>query len=141
MQGICTRLAEDNGDKCQLLPLTSLQDRFTILQNGSASFTMYQISVTPARAELVDFVKPYYYSAGVSLFAPVGTVDGAAGWSALRGKTVCIEEGRLPRLHYVRCTCSHVRIHAPRLGLLMHASLQNLYAMFPAPGHLYLSLH
>ena len=51
------------------------------------------MSYTPERAQIVDFVHPYYYSAGTTLFAPNNTIDASAGWSGLWNKTVCVGDG------------------------------------------------
>lgn len=50
-------------------------------------------SVTPERKEEVTFVRPYYYSAGMGLYAPGGAVEGVETWSDLGGKAVATQQG------------------------------------------------
>lgn len=79
---------------CTYVPVKSLDERLTAVADGKADFGISSITVTPKRAEIVDFVKPYYYSAGVSLYDAESGVDLASGgWEGLRGKTVCSEAG------------------------------------------------
>lgn len=40
-----------------------------------------ELYVTPQNMKLVDFVRPYYYTAGVILFAPNGTLPGVSSWN------------------------------------------------------------
>ena len=50
-------------------------------------------SVTPERKEKVYFVPPYYYSAGMALFAPGGSIPGVDSWAELEGKSIAVREG------------------------------------------------
>jgi hypothetical protein len=51
-------------------------------------------SVTPSRKESVDFVNPYDYSTGSSMFVNAATQNNsaalaAAGWAGTKGKSLC----------------------------------------------------
>ena len=78
---------------CTFIPVANLEDRFTFLEDSKADFSIASISVTPEREQILDFVQPYYYSAGTSIYAPIGTIDASAGWEPLKGKTVCTQAG------------------------------------------------
>lgn len=52
-------------------------------------------TVTPERAQLVQFIQPYYYSAGAALYAPGGSIQGVQSWGDLRGKSLTIKRGAL----------------------------------------------
>ncbi len=54
---------------------------------------MSAITVTPERAELVDFIEPYYYGSDFALFAPNNTIDVSGGWEGLAGQKVCVFQG------------------------------------------------
>ncbi|GAB4815604.1 hypothetical protein N2152v2_008060 [Parachlorella kessleri] len=80
---------------CKVVLLPNLADRLTALTNGSVDFVVGSFSVTPDRMKEIDFVQPYYYSAGAALYAPDATHAQLAqgGWQGLRGKPVCVLEG------------------------------------------------
>ncbi|KAL4433993.1 hypothetical protein ABPG75_000434 [Micractinium tetrahymenae] len=69
-----------------VVPLPNLDDRITALENGTVDWVVAAFSVTPDRAKLVDFVLPYYFSAGAALFAPQGNAAGITSWEGVRGK-------------------------------------------------------
>jgi glutamate transport system substrate-binding protein len=77
------------------IPCPSAEDRFTVLQNGAADFTIAQITYLPERETLARFIRPFYYESGITLFTLPGlnTVDTSGGWESLRGKAVCTEIG------------------------------------------------
>ena len=51
------------------------------------------LTVTAERSKLVQFVSPGYYSAGATLFAPGGRIEGVSSWDDLKGKTLAVMEG------------------------------------------------
>ena len=50
-------------------------------------------SITAERSKLVQFVSPSYYSAGATLFAPGGRIEGVSSWGDLKGKTLSVLQG------------------------------------------------
>lgn len=90
---VATELCKSLNATCTWVPVYSFDGRIAAVMNGSADFSISIISVTPERQLVVDFVYPLYYSAGVELFAPNGTIDASAGWDALVGKSVCVQSG------------------------------------------------
>jgi polar amino acid transport system substrate-binding protein len=72
----------------------SLDARLDAVVDGEVDFSISSISVTEARKTIVDFVEPYYYSAGATLFAPEGTVSVEEGWEGVEEETMCIEQGK-----------------------------------------------
>lgn len=56
-------------------------------------FIVDTLSATDDRAQLVDFVYPGFYSAGVSLYTSpeqAAMLDAAGGWDGLTNLTVCV---------------------------------------------------
>lgn len=92
LPSICELAALD----CEVVPLPDLAHLIPAVANGTVDFLLHSLSVTETRAELVDFVRPYWYSAGVALYAPEqidGVLDAAGGWSSLEGEPICLVEG------------------------------------------------
>jgi ABC-type amino acid transport substrate-binding protein len=79
---------------CTFITLETLDDRFKVVQpGGPANMSIGIISVTPERQKIVDFVKPYYYSAGATLYStPTAAEEIMAngGWDRLAGKPICV---------------------------------------------------
>ncbi|PRW61110.1 ABC transporter substrate-binding [Chlorella sorokiniana] len=74
--------------------LNSLDDRQNSLANDTTDWVIGAFSVTPARAGIVDFVRPYYYSSGAMLFAPGGKAPaGIDSWESISGKKIAALTG------------------------------------------------
>ena len=56
---------------------------------GTADFVMDSFSVTDARKERIDFINPFYYAAGATLYV---NEQGATitGWPDIKGEDICI---------------------------------------------------
>lgn len=93
MRALCSHL----NLACKFISASSLEDRLESVNkpvaDGGADCSLGSISVTEARKAVVDFVQPYYFSSGVILFAPPGSVDIEQGWEGLKGKSVCVRDG------------------------------------------------
>jgi ABC-type amino acid transport substrate-binding protein len=92
LDSVCEAAALD----CELVFYSELTDRIPLLQNGSVDFILDTLSATDERAQLVDFVYPGFYSAGVSLYTTpeqAAILEGAGGWDGLTNLTVCMPEG------------------------------------------------
>ncbi|KAL4433401.1 hypothetical protein ABPG77_010254 [Micractinium sp. CCAP 211/92] len=104
---------ELQGYEASAAVLSTLEERLDGVANGSLTMTISSLSVTPARQAVVQFIKPYYYSTGVALFAdttsggleifgsgsqPGGQTArtgwrGAFGSSFPLGQTICFVQG------------------------------------------------
>lgn len=94
LDGVCTNL----GVNCVITQLNLENDTVADLVNGTEDMTMGQFTVSPDRAQLVDFVQPYYYSAALGIYStpqagPTLAEPPTARWEGLRGKPVCIVAG------------------------------------------------
>eukprot|EP00887_Chlorella_sp_A99_P003734 scaffold7.g3734.t1 len=81
---------------CDLAVISYLADVVPAVVNGTVDLVLHSLSVTPERSRLVEFVHPYFYSAGVALYALRTTGDVLAaggGWGALEGERVCVVDG------------------------------------------------
>ncbi|KAI7845482.1 hypothetical protein COHA_001030 [Chlorella ohadii] len=96
LHSILESICETAALNCQLVFYTELTDRIPLLQNGSVDFIVDTLSATDDRAQLVDFVYPGFYSAGVSLYTSpeqAAMLEAAGGWDGLTNLTVCVPEG------------------------------------------------
>jgi len=66
---LCGKIGEDD---CSLTVFDSLEDRITALENDEVDIVVGRFSVTQDRAQIVDFVRPYYFSSGAKLFSLPG---------------------------------------------------------------------
>lgn len=74
----------------------SLNDRFTVLDEGRANITVGAITVDPSRLEKYPFVTPFYYSTGMGLFTSDDKkpqYEDIDSLEALNGLKVCSEVG------------------------------------------------
>lgn len=85
---ICSALKAN----CTFELLDTLEDRLTKLEEGEVDFVMDVFSVTEARKERIDFVNPFYYATGATLFtnSPLALEN---DWDDIEGETVCILKG------------------------------------------------
>jgi ABC-type amino acid transport substrate-binding protein len=78
---------------CTFVPTNDLDARFELLNNGSADLALADITVTPEREGIVDFIEPYYLGSNFQIYSANETVNITNGWEGLAGKPVCITEG------------------------------------------------
>ena len=81
---------------CTFLPVDTLDERLSVLEPGGPANFSIGISVTPERQEIVDFIKPYYYSTGATLYSTPeasGEIITNGGWNGLHLKPICILPG------------------------------------------------
>lgn len=81
---------------CTILPVDSLKERLSVLEPGGPANFSVGIAVTPEREALVNFIKPYYYSTGATLYSTSASAEdimAASGWDGLAGKSICILPG------------------------------------------------
>eukprot|EP01026_Neomeris_dumetosa_P064437 TRINITY_DN613_c0_g2_i2.p1 TRINITY_DN613_c0_g2~~TRINITY_DN613_c0_g2_i2.p1 ORF type:complete len:242 (-),score=42.43 TRINITY_DN613_c0_g2_i2:423-1148(-) len=87
---ICEGLLEE----CTIIFIYDLQDRMDMVASGEVDITIAQIKVTPENAELVHFVRPFYYYAGATIFvSPTLPVKDHPVWEDLKDSRVCHGEG------------------------------------------------
>jgi len=77
------------------LTITSVDTRETMLQNNTVDAVFATYSITPERAQKVDFAGPYY-EAGQDIMVAKGNPEKIEGPDDLAGKTVCSVEGSTP---------------------------------------------
>lgn len=75
----------------QVYITSSMDERLTAVIDGKADFSIGAISVTPEREELVDFIRPLYFSVGSYLFGPKDS--SIKSWGDLKGLIFCTYEG------------------------------------------------
>jgi ABC-type amino acid transport substrate-binding protein len=81
---------------CTFLPVDTLDERLSVLEPGGPANFSIGISVTPERQDIVDFIKPYYYSTGATLYSTPeasGEIIANGGWDGLHLKPICILQG------------------------------------------------
>jgi len=92
--GIEPTLAEDVakklGVKIEYVPVTA-SNRMQFLQQGKIDLLIATMSVTPERAKLVWFDKPYYYASGYNVMLPKKLK--VSDWPDLKGQTICGIQG------------------------------------------------
>lgn len=92
--GIEPSLADDVakklGVKIDYVPVTA-SNRMQFLQQGKIDLLIATMSVTPERAKLVWFVKPYYYASGYNVMLPKSLK--VSDWADLKGQKVCGIQG------------------------------------------------
>lgn len=69
----------------EALITTNLDDRLAVVINGEADFSIGAISWTPERENLVDFIRPFYYSTGSVLLGTGSSIE----WRDLNGQNLC----------------------------------------------------
>lgn len=79
--------------KCSFIPTFDVDERLELLQNGTADIAVAEVTVTPEREGLVDFITPYYYGSTYQLYSANETVNVTDGWAGQSGKPVCLTEG------------------------------------------------
>lgn len=92
LQSICEQL----NVTCNITQLPTLQDRIDNLTSNKSDITLGSFVVTPERAAIVDFVRPYLYSTGQALFTTSQNASAVAqaGWAGIKDKgKVCVITG------------------------------------------------
>lgn len=81
--------------ECELVLLKDIHARITALQNDEVDFVVSVFSATSKRAKLVDFVRPFYYAAGVVLFMDRNSKGDDVSWEDAnsRNMSVCLLTG------------------------------------------------
>eukprot|EP01024_Parvocaulis_polyphysoides_P016743 TRINITY_DN17438_c0_g1_i12.p2 TRINITY_DN17438_c0_g1~~TRINITY_DN17438_c0_g1_i12.p2 ORF type:complete len:480 (+),score=37.25 TRINITY_DN17438_c0_g1_i12:107-1441(+) len=90
MSYLCWRLG---GNDCSLKVFDSLDERITSLENDVVDIVVSRFSVSPDRAERVNFVRPYYYSSGAQLFSLPGDKNLFTSFDNLIAQPVCLDLG------------------------------------------------
>jgi polar amino acid transport system substrate-binding protein len=92
--GFAVELAEDIGKKLgvktEVVPVVAA-NRAVFLQQGKVDLLIANMTVTPERAQQLDYVPTPYEQLGGALVAPKNS--GFKRWEDLRGKTICISQG------------------------------------------------
>jgi len=78
---------------CKFIPTNDLDARLELLNNGSADLAVADITVTPEREGIVDFIEPFYYGSNFQIYSANETANITDGWEGLAGKPVCFTEG------------------------------------------------
>eukprot|EP01026_Neomeris_dumetosa_P082437 TRINITY_DN9419_c0_g1_i9.p1 TRINITY_DN9419_c0_g1~~TRINITY_DN9419_c0_g1_i9.p1 ORF type:complete len:479 (+),score=33.88 TRINITY_DN9419_c0_g1_i9:51-1439(+) len=81
------------GQECNLTIFESLEQRITALENNEVDIVISRFSVTPSRAEKVEFLSPYYYSSGAQLFTHPEDKSAFPSFESLLSYPVCMELG------------------------------------------------
>lgn len=74
--------------------MTALEDRIPSLQNGTVDALFASMAVNAERAELVDFLRPFYDAFDLNLVAldsEADELEAAGGFAGLAGKKLCVE--------------------------------------------------
>eukprot|EP01024_Parvocaulis_polyphysoides_P012058 TRINITY_DN14295_c0_g1_i9.p1 TRINITY_DN14295_c0_g1~~TRINITY_DN14295_c0_g1_i9.p1 ORF type:complete len:282 (-),score=34.71 TRINITY_DN14295_c0_g1_i9:396-1241(-) len=88
---ILTTICDTLGEDCEIVPLLDLDDRFQAVFDGTVDMSISLSHVNPERAELVHFVRPYYYYSGATIFDLASIPeDEDPTWADIEGKKVCI---------------------------------------------------
>eukprot|EP01026_Neomeris_dumetosa_P016681 TRINITY_DN1634_c0_g1_i4.p2 TRINITY_DN1634_c0_g1~~TRINITY_DN1634_c0_g1_i4.p2 ORF type:complete len:287 (-),score=38.27 TRINITY_DN1634_c0_g1_i4:500-1360(-) len=89
LNAICEALQED----CKIVFMYDFKDRTDKVANGEVDITIAQTKVTPENAELVHFIRPFYYYVGAAIFIPQTLpVTDHPVWEDLQGQRVCLAE-------------------------------------------------
>lgn len=95
--GFAVDLAQDIGHKpgveTEVVPVVAA-NRAVFLQQGKVDLLIANMTVTPERAEQLDYVPTPYEQLGGALVAP--RHSGITRWEDLKDKTVCISQGEFP---------------------------------------------
>lgn len=83
-------VAQRLGVKIKYVPVTAANRKEFLLQ-GKVDLLIATMGVTPQRAKVVRYVKPYYYASGYNVMLPKAVK--ASGWADLKGQTVCGIQG------------------------------------------------
>ncbi|MFK3798860.1 transporter substrate-binding domain-containing protein [Pseudomonas sp. NPDC088444] len=93
--GFAVDLAQDIGHKLgvetEVVPVVAA-NRAVFLQQGKVDLLIANMTVTPERAEQLDYVPTPYEQLGGALVAP--RHSGITRWEDLKDKTVCISQRR-----------------------------------------------
>lgn len=84
-------LAEDWGLELEWIKTTGAS-RIPNLLSGKADAVMSSLSITPDRAEVIDFSKPY---AVINSVIGGAQADGISTWEELKGRTVAVARGTI----------------------------------------------
>ncbi|HKU01152.1 MAG TPA: transporter substrate-binding domain-containing protein [Paraburkholderia sp.] len=92
--GIEPDLARDIGKrlgvKVEMVPVQPA-NRIQFLQQGRIDVILASLTYNQERANVIDFIQPFYYAGGTGFIAHRGS--GFKSWTDLRGKTVCGVQG------------------------------------------------
>eukprot|EP01024_Parvocaulis_polyphysoides_P003210 TRINITY_DN1088_c0_g1_i3.p1 TRINITY_DN1088_c0_g1~~TRINITY_DN1088_c0_g1_i3.p1 ORF type:complete len:486 (-),score=47.78 TRINITY_DN1088_c0_g1_i3:438-1871(-) len=91
MSYLCWKLGE--GEPCSLTIFESLEERLTALEKNQVDIVVSRFSVSPERAERVDFVRPFYYSSGALLFSAPENKDAFVSYEDLISQSICMDVG------------------------------------------------
>lgn len=83
---LCKRFT--NG--CEYVLVSNLDDRFQTLIDGTADISIGSNIVTPERKERVNFVRPYYYATGYTLYS---NSNKTITWTSIAGQPICAIDG------------------------------------------------
>eukprot|EP01025_Chloroclados_australasicus_P032969 TRINITY_DN3349_c1_g1_i3.p1 TRINITY_DN3349_c1_g1~~TRINITY_DN3349_c1_g1_i3.p1 ORF type:complete len:418 (-),score=20.09 TRINITY_DN3349_c1_g1_i3:245-1498(-) len=97
MTFLCNEI--NNNQPCLLKMFDSLDERVTSLETDKVDIVVSRFSVTPERAERVDFVRPYYLSSGAQLFVRPEDKKVITSFDLLTSFSICMDTG-----YYVSAT-------------------------------------
>eukprot|EP01026_Neomeris_dumetosa_P001236 TRINITY_DN1030_c0_g1_i1.p1 TRINITY_DN1030_c0_g1~~TRINITY_DN1030_c0_g1_i1.p1 ORF type:complete len:530 (+),score=42.86 TRINITY_DN1030_c0_g1_i1:748-2337(+) len=83
----------NQGQECDITIFDSLGERISALENNVVDIVVSRFSVTPSRAERVDFLNPYYYSSGAQMFTLAKDQSRFPSFESLLSYPVCMELG------------------------------------------------
>lgn len=92
--GLEPDLARDVADRLGVgleLVSVSASNRLRLLEQGRIDLVIATMGDTEERRGISDLLQPHYYSSGVRLLAPEGSLF--TDWGQLRGRTICLVEG------------------------------------------------
>eukprot|EP01024_Parvocaulis_polyphysoides_P009529 TRINITY_DN1300_c0_g1_i1.p1 TRINITY_DN1300_c0_g1~~TRINITY_DN1300_c0_g1_i1.p1 ORF type:complete len:323 (+),score=43.82 TRINITY_DN1300_c0_g1_i1:106-969(+) len=90
LNAICEALEED----CTITFMYDFNDRLNMVASGEVDITIAQTKVTPENAEIVHFVRPFYYYAGAGILVKQSLPEkDHPVWEDLQGQRVCLAEG------------------------------------------------
>eukprot|EP01026_Neomeris_dumetosa_P055890 TRINITY_DN5097_c0_g1_i5.p1 TRINITY_DN5097_c0_g1~~TRINITY_DN5097_c0_g1_i5.p1 ORF type:complete len:480 (+),score=66.41 TRINITY_DN5097_c0_g1_i5:41-1480(+) len=91
MSFLCQQIAIE--EPCTLEILDSRIERVRALEEDRVDIVVGRFEVTPSNSRRVQFVRPYYYSSGASLFVLPEAQDFISSYDELDYSTVCMDIG------------------------------------------------
>jgi hypothetical protein len=92
IEWVCERAYLD----CELVFQDTIPDMLQALVDGETDVCGATLSVDPEWTDRVEFIQPYFYSAGIALYMDQMAgqmLSEAGGWDAMSGQKVCAKPG------------------------------------------------